>query len=188
MKRITFTIAFCTLLSTAAMAQVEWGLKAGPMLSRTHFSLGDTLTGFSDFQATFVGGGFVRIPLSTKLDLQAELLYSTKGTEAFSEFNYISVPLMVQYEFLPNLRIEAGAEVAYLLNNLYAITPENDFDLGVNAGFAYDFMDRFTAGLRYNWGLLDTSRPLKSFGSTDRVFDPRETLHTLQLTLGYRFR
>jgi len=188
MKTTILVGALLLLWVSPATAQVSFGLKAGPMLSRTYFNLGDTLTGFSDFQATFVGGGFIRVPLSEKFDLQAELLYATKGANAFNEFNYLSVPLMVQYEFLPDLRVEAGAEIAYLLNNLYAITPEYDYDIGINAGLSYDFLDKFMAGLRYNLGVLDTSRPRVSFGNTDRTFDPKETFHTLQLTLCYRFR
>ena len=196
MRNLLLSLAFLLTLCSSAFAQVEFGLKAGPMLSRTYVNTGDTIAGFNDAKISFLAGGFVRLPISPELGLQAELLYSRKG-DAPGDLNYISIPLMLQYEFFPNLRAEAGAEVGYLLGiddgldrGIFERHPfYTRMDVGLNAGLSYQFLDRLDLGIRYNLGLYDIYRvdTTSVFGlPTDFDFDVKN--HTLQLSVGYRFR
>lgn len=62
-------------------------------------------------------------------------------------------------------------------------------DIGLNAGLSYYFLDRLNVGLRYNLGVYDIFRPdfISGFGSpTIDDFDLKN--HTLQLSVGYRFK
>jgi opacity protein-like surface antigen len=192
MKSFLLSFAFILFLSTSAISQVAFGIKAGPAISNTYEVLGDTISGFSDAQITYLAGGFMRFDLSKKLGLQTELLYSLKGNFN-TDYGYISLPIMLQYEFLPNLRAEAGLEAAYLLsaqmefisgNRLDERSSYKDFDLGVNFGINYDFLEKFTAGLRYNLGLVNTWNDEPRFGIGT---DSSVKNHSLQLSLGYRF-
>lgn len=193
MKSFLLSLALILFLSSSAMSQVTVGIKAGPAISNTYEVLGDTISGFSDAQLTFLAGGFIRLDLYKKFDLQAELLYSSKGNFN-TDYGYISLPLMLQYEFLPNLRAEAGLEAAYLLSaqmelssgNLWDERPSyKDFDVGLNLGLNYDFLERFNAGLRYNLGLVNIwdDKPRFGVGTSSSVKN-----HTLQFSLGYRFK
>lgn len=184
---------FFSLLYLTANAQVDLGIKAGPVVSRLHVEIGDSLSSFSDPQLTFLVGGFMRLNMSDKVSLQTELLYSSKGSSN-TRYGYLSLPLMVQYEFLPGLRAEAGVEGNYLLSAQIESTSGNgrdarfqfkNWDVGLNAGFSYDFLDKFTAGLRYNFGLVNTWDTEPRFGVAPDL-DYRN--HNIQLTLGYRFK
>lgn len=96
MKNLLLSLAFLFTLCSTAVAQVEFGLKAGPMLSRTYISSNDDMigTGFIDGKISFLAGGFVRLPVSPKLGVLAELLYSGKGDESV-DLGYLSIPLML---------------------------------------------------------------------------------------------
>ena len=198
MKNLLFSLAFLLTFCSTAYAQVELGLKAGPMLSRSYVNSSNDMigTGFIDAKISFLVGGFVRLPISPKLGLQAELLYSRKGDE-FRNLDYVSLPLMLQYEFFPKLRAEAGVEVGYLLGiddgldrGIFESHPfYRRMDAGLNAGLSYDVLDRLNIGLRYNLGVYDIYRPdiMPGFGSPT-VDDSDVKNHTLQLSVGYRFR
>jgi hypothetical protein len=189
MKRILLFTSLFTVITATASAQVTFGLKAGPMLTRTYFNVGDTTTGFNDARISFVAGAFVGIPLVKKLSLQAEVLYAAKGDANYDQ-NYIYLPLMLRYALLPKLNVEAGAEVGYFLG--YISTAINnprftDFDLGINAGVNYELLDKLCVGLRYNLGVMDVFA-FQAQIDPDTRFEPIGKNHSLQLTVGYRLR
>lgn len=196
MKNLLLSSAFILTLCSAAFAQVEFGLKVGPLLSRNYVSVGDTIAEFSDAKISFLAGGFIRMPIGSGLGIQAELLFSRKGNKS-RNFDYVSMPLMLQYEFFPNLRAEAGAEVGYLLGiddgifrGIFEKYPFNRrLDVGLNAGLSYHFLDRLNVGLRYNLGVYDIFRvdTTSVFGfPSDYDLDVKN--HTLQLSVGYRLK
>jgi len=198
MKNLLFSLAFLSTICSTAYAQVEFGLKAGPMLSRTYISSNNDMigTGFVDAKLSFLAGGFIRLPIGSQLGLQAELLYSRKGDES-RDFGYVSIPLMLQYEFFPKLRAEAGVEVGYLLSiddgldrGIFESHPfYGRMDVGLNAGLSYDVLEKLNIGLRYILGVYDIYRPefTTGFGSTT-IDDSDLKNHTLQLSLGYRLK
>lgn len=114
MKQITLTFAFLMLLFTAAQAQVEFGVKAGGMLSQTSVLDPDSLSGMTDAKISYLLGGFVNIPISASFSVQPELLYANKGHKNFYQ-HYLNLPIMLQYHLTDRLKLEAGPEVGYLL-------------------------------------------------------------------------
>jgi len=188
MKKIILSLVLL-LFTTIASAQVEFGLKAGPMLTRTYFNVGDTSTGFNDARVSFVAGAFVGIPLVEKLSLQAEVLYAAKGDANYDQ-NYIYLPLMLRYEFMPRLSVEAGAEVGYFLGYISTVINNpmfKDYDVGINAGVNYELLDKLSIGLRYNLGVMDVVA-FQARIDSDTTFEPIGKNHSLQLTVGYRLR
>lgn len=117
-------------------------------------------------------GAFVNIPVSSSISLQPEVLFNAKGLKYGSgtdELNYISVPLMLQYNIIPGLYIEGGPEVSYLLSakdkfngtsNYEAETIDytdelNKIDVGVGIGIGYNITQNFGLNARYVPGLFD---------------------------------
>ena len=187
MKKIVLPLVLL-LFTTIASAQVEFGIKAGPMLTRTYYNVGDTTTGFNDARVSFVVGAFVSIPLVKKLSLQTEVLYAAKG-DGYYDQNYIYLPLMLRYAFLPKLSVEAGAEVGYFLGYISTVINKprfKDYDVGINAGVNYEILDQLSVGLRYNLGVMDVIAYQAQI-DPDTILAPIGRNHSLQLTVGYRF-
>ena len=185
MKKLTFILLFSFWVSASLLAQVSVGVKAGAALSG-HASEGIGM-GRSEFiKPTFLGGLYVSVPLSDKLSLQPEVLYSRKGNQSSSSnssflqrFNihYINVPIMLQYQVLNRLTVELGPEFSYLLSTgishgLFTefvslsdnpspqellLASYRDLDVALNLGLGYQIWNRWSVNLRYNLGVLDIS-------------------------------
>jgi hypothetical protein len=101
----TFTFAQKTSSKTAASSPVRFGLKAGLNIS----SLSDS---DSKSKAGFYGGVFANIPVAQDFSVQPEVLYSGMGakykgnTDLKANLDYIAVPVMFQYNALPNLYLK----------------------------------------------------------------------------------
>lgn len=185
MKKFLFIWILSIWVSTSLLAQVSVGVKVGGALSnhaREWLGMGS-----SEFiKPTFLGGLFVSVPLTDKLSLQPEVLYSRKGNQISSSnsrfirrFNahYINVPIMLQYQVLNRLTVELGPEISYLLSTgiSYGLFTEfvslsdnpsfhelqlasyRDLDVALNLGLGYQLWNRWSVNLRYNLGVLDIS-------------------------------
>lgn len=161
----TFAFSQKTSTSTASSSPVRFGVKAGLNIS--------TLTE-NDFnsKAGFYGGLFANIPVAQDFSFQPEVLYNgmgakIKGTNDIKvNLDYISVPLMLQYNALPNLYVEAGPQFSFLINSkLKADSNSVDakdlfkgFDFGIGLGAGYYFTDNIGITARYVAGLTDVAK------------------------------
>ncbi|MCC3215025.1 MULTISPECIES: porin family protein [Chryseobacterium] len=161
----TFAFSQKTSTSTASSSPVRFGVKAGLNIS--------TLTE-NDFnsKAGFYGGLFANIPVAQDFSFQPEVLYNgmgakIKGTNDIKvNLDYISVPLMLQYNALPNLYVEAGPQFSFLINSkLKADSNSADakdlfkgFDFGIGLGAGYYFTDNIGITARYVAGLTDVAK------------------------------
>jgi len=191
MKKLIFSLVLLTLLSSAAMAQVEFGLKAGAMLSNTKVIDADSLPG-TDAKVSFLMGGFLNIPINDKFGVRPELLYANKGNENYNR-HYINLPIMLQYNLIDKLKIEVGPDIGYLLGPSSGNTRSNDtkdLDIGINLGVSYDILDKLNIGLRYNMGIIDTHEFQTSrfgFGSDPENLPKYNVQNrTLQLSVGWK--
>lgn len=195
MKKLIFSFALLVLLSSTAMAQVKIGLKAGVMLSGTALIEPDTLENLSDTKVSYLLGGFMTIPINSKFSIQPELLYANKGSENFYN-HYVNLPIMLQYELIDRLSIEAGPEIGYLLASYSGSSFGNtrrhdfeDFDISINVGVSYALLDRLNIGLRYNMGISDAYAPEQArFGFGSPIGRPEYNIQnrTLQLSIGWK--
>lgn len=177
MKLNFFSLLFGLLfLSTAATAQVEFGLKAGiatESLQGERFDFTESgreslSLALSEGNYGFQFGAMVRIPLSDRFDLQTELtLNSTSAefrfddpdqqvTEVFRErYNDINIPLLASWK-LVFLRLNAGP-VGHLFVSSSSDLMDADgrdrtfdsFNLGYTLGGAVD-IGPITVDLRYD--------------------------------------
>lgn len=195
MKKLIFSFALIALLSSAATAQVKFGLKAGAMLSNTTVIDADSLPG-TDAKVSYLLGGFMNIPINSKFSVQPELLYANKGGGNIYR-HYITLPVMLQYKVIDKLKVEVGPEIGYLLGAYSGSSFGNvrssdtkDLDIGINVGVSYDVLDRLSVGLRYNMGIIDTHKFQTSrfgFGSDpENLPNYNVQNRTLQLSVGWK--
>lgn len=177
---------------------VTFGVKAGFNAS----TLTQADSGYDNDQklkAGFNAGVFVNIPVAEKFSIQPELLFNQLGSkvEARNEFyinsdrlrqdfsykttlNYLSLPVMVQYNILPQLYVEAGPEFGFLLggkekgdatntftsggtttthtenfSNKIVKDLYNKFNFGMGIGAGYYFTQNLAATARFTAGITD---------------------------------
>ena len=151
------------------------GIKAGVNLAQI------TGRSFNDgYQTGFSGGAFAELKLSSKWDLQPELLYAQTQVTTSNEFyytsdpqfhgipnrtislNYINVPVLLSYKLIPVLSIQAGPSIGFLMSTSENImVPSQDAfkttDFSVVAGAQVN-LSRVKLGARYSYGLTDISQ------------------------------
>ncbi|ANF52672.1 opacity protein [Chryseobacterium glaciei] len=225
MKKLILGIAITA--SSLALAQkaaskspVTFGVKAGMNVS----SISKTEGIDQKAKVGFNAGAFANIPLSSQFSIQPELLYSGLGSKSVNAYeyslagvttkrkdtyttslNYITVPVMFQYNALPNLYLEAGPEFGFMLSgknkgdvtttvtsggNTSTATKSysdkinkdnvNSFNLGLGIGAGYYFTPNIGVSARYVAGLTDIN---KKSGSGDAIKN-----NVFQVGVTYKFK
>ncbi|WP_124640602.1 MULTISPECIES: porin family protein [Amniculibacterium] len=194
MKKVILGLAM--VFGTMAMAQ-KIGVKAGGNLSS--LTEDDTKSQFG-----YYAGLTLNAPLTAKLSIQPEVIYSAQGAElkngsfglpssAEVHFNlgYINVPIMFQYELAEDFKVEAGPQFGFLTsakakakyNGISASQDMKDivntFDFGIGLGAAYNFTPNLYMNARYTAGITDIAKNNSGDAVRNNVF---------QLGLGYTFK
>lgn len=142
-----------------------------------------TLSGDDENTSSYTGfqvGGFAEIKVSEKFAVQPELMYSAQGGKekgvenyngtdydvtAIYKLGYINIPVMAKFYVAKSFSLEAGPQIGFLVSakgeaKVLGTSTEVDIkdsvkavDFGLNLGAGYDFTNKFSAGLRYNFGL-----------------------------------
>ncbi|MBL7741531.1 MAG: PorT family protein [Chitinophagaceae bacterium] len=146
------------------------------------FKAGVNVSGFRpaiDYQDIDLGpklgqvfGAFVQIPISARVTIQPEFLYSQMGAKAKStlwgdvtfRYNYFSIPILVKYNVVKSFNIYAGIENDILIRarqkQIYetsTITYDvKDFDFAYTAGIGTS-AKKWTFDIRYIHGSQDVS-------------------------------
>jgi hypothetical protein len=187
-KILLLSITLFTIQFTNAQI-VTYGVKAGINLANLSYSGGNSdnlnpksLTGFH-----FGLLGVTK--LKENLSFQLEVLYSQQGSKQSTStgnplllieknetitLNYINVPIIFKYYLIPELSVEAGPQVGFLLDgkedsqistSVFGVvsTVNSSIDLkkeiyktvdfGFNLGASVYFARHFSIGGRYNFGL-----------------------------------
>lgn len=205
MKKMMFS-ALAVLVFGFATAQeevkkaseVKFGAKGGINLANV---VGDD-AGDANMYVGFNAGMFVEIPLTDKLTIQPEVLYSAQGSksegviegynvDATIKLNYINIPVMFKYQVADKFSLEAGPYVGFLASaklkfdveglgsdtvDMKDMVKSTDFGLGL--GMNYEFSDVIFANARYQAGLTQ-------IGDTGEGDDIKNSV--FQFGLGFRF-
>jgi hypothetical protein len=182
---------------------IKFGIKGGLNISNM-FSKdvqdNNTIMGFH-------GGLFLKLPITSALSFQPELLYTTKGSEltynsfitgkASFSLNYIEMPLLAVINLTENFNIHGGVYFASLtgvkitnkssvdLFNFESDLKKSDFemfDYGLVAGAGLDF-NKFSLGIRYEYGMKPVGKERSFLGQSYRIPDARNS--TIQLYLSF---
>lgn len=179
------TFAFSQKTSTASSSPVRFGVKAG--LNISTISNSDL-----NSKAGFYGGVFANIPVAQDFSVQPEVLYSGMGgkykgnSDVKLNADYIAVPVMLQYNLIPNLYVEAGPQFGFLIsakgksNGASVDVKDNmkTFDFGLGLGAGYYFTQNIGVNVRYTAGLSDIAKDNSGDASRNGVF---------QVGLAYKF-
>lgn len=191
--------------SSMGMSDVRFGIKAGMNVS----SLTDE-AGLDD-QGSKIGfnaGVFATIPVAESFSIQPELLYTQYGdkyddtTIAGNRYSiarnhdYLAIPVMFQYNFVPNFYLEAGPEFGFLVNAKQKLKNETQnetislsddykeslstFNLGIGIGAGYYFTDNIGITARYVAGVTDVAEDRAA--NTDAIRN-----NVFQVGLAYKF-
>jgi len=209
-KLLAFT--FTILLALPALAQLNFGLKAG--LSSTSITMDEiksVSSGTHDYSIEeiegmnygFHGGLFVRLKI-TKLFIQPELLFSTRTNEykvtdvlttdvndVKQKFSKIDIPVMVGVKLGP-ARINAGPVGSFLINTPEELVDDPDIEaiygrmsFGYQAGVGVDIINKLTVDLRYEGSLKKYQTQIENAASTSINLDDRP--NAILLSLGLMF-
>ena len=184
-------------MSSLTFAQ-QFGIKGGMNVS----SISDD--GFDDSKSKvgFYGGLFMNAPLAESFSIQPEVIYNNLGAKVDAGSNssstlnldYISVPVMFQYNATPQFYLEAGPEFGFLVNSSAKLTVGNNsnttnidtdyfnkFNMGIGLGAGFNITNKLGINARYVAGLNDVTDNDK-WGS-----DANNKNNNFQVGLAYKF-
>ncbi len=199
MKKTVLAIVCMIAFAVTKAQSVKFGVKAGLNIAFVHIDHSEAEN--LDFNSLlgFHGGITLEAKLSDSFSIQPEILYVERGAtikketflpdyydssaeEATFSADYISLPIMAKYYLVKGFFLEAGPEVSFLVNDEvigsdFSIedTRINNYDLGANFGFGYQFDNGLFVQSRYTLGLVNM---LESREMKNGVF---------QFSLGYQF-
>lgn len=217
----SLAFAQTTTTKSTSSSDIRFGIKGGMNVS----SLSED-AGLEDQKSKigFNAGVFATIPVAESFSIQPEILYSqygakieskdeftvlgttTRNVESFStNLDYLSVPVMFQYNFVPNFYVEAGPEFGFLLsaknkgdrtttvtNGTSSSTTNvsytddidkdnlNTFNFGIGIGAGYYFTDNIGLTARYVAGVTDLAKDRPN--GSDAVRN-----NTFQVGVAYKF-
>jgi len=159
-----------------AIGSVKFGLKGGVNFSTQDFKYATSDDSFDLDSASLIAlhfGAFVDIPMSEKINLRPELLYSVEGskidlffTEFEQKFTFIKLPVLISYRIINNLSIQAGPQFGLLIDEDLNVPVDDaeildssykNFEFSAAIGLEYNLSEALLVGARYNIGLTDIS-------------------------------
>lgn len=162
-----------------------FGVKAGMNISSlSNFENTNSKIGFN-------AGVLMNAPIAENFSIQPEVLYNMKGAKAKNgdgsiNLDYISVPVMFQYNATPQFYLEAGPEFSFLMSGKIKVEGKsfdmkdelNGFDIGVGLGAGYYFTPNIGVTARYVAGFSDVVKENDEKTVKNNVF---------QIGLAYKF-
>lgn len=122
MKKLILTCSILFLACCSFAQGISGGIKAGLNLADQKFS-GDGFSIDTKVKPGVHVGGFLTVMFSEKLGLQPEVLFSMQGAKFDSDFldgqtnfNYLTVPVLVRYNISEMFSLHAGPQVGFLLS------------------------------------------------------------------------
>ncbi|WP_326983906.1 porin family protein [Chryseobacterium sp. MYb264] len=204
------SFAFAQQTTTTSSSPVTFGIKGGMNVSS--LSKGADLDD-SKSKIGFNAGVFANIPVATNFSIQPEVIYNDLGskvtyknnlpvvgeykTEYSRNLGYVAVPVMFQYNVIPNLYLEAGPEFGFLVSandKLKSSTNGNSngstttslnkddfqtFNFGIGIGAGYYFTDNLGLTARYTAGVTDIFKNNSGDAVRNNVF---------QVGLAFKFK
>lgn len=195
-------------MGTLTFAQ-QFGIKGG--LNVSSISKDGTLSDQGS-KVGFHAGLFANFPVASSFSIQPELLFTQYGDKVDSviggtryswarHLNYIAVPVMFQYNVIPNLYLEAGPEFGFLVDSKFKMKDETNnsaifyqdlekqypykkFNAGLALGAGYWFTENIGLNARYVAGLTDGTENVTVGNLT---YDDNSKNNVFQVGLNYKF-
>lgn len=193
MKKLVLSLAVMTgSMAFAQSSDIGFGAKAGVNISTMTNKIGDKkVSEDAKEKVGYYAGLFVNIPVSESFSVQPEVLYNNVGQKfdykalgqtvsIKNNLDYISVPVMAQYNVAEGLYVEAGPQFSFLVNQKLKVSGvdnktvtnavestlnvENSkdayktFDLGLGLGAGYKVYKNIGVNARYVVGLTNDGK------------------------------
>ena len=194
-------------MSSLAFAQ-QFGVKGGlnvSSISNTEDLLAPVLDADSKSKIGFNAGVFMNMPLTADFGIQPEILYNNLGAKMTADdgkgnsgslklnLDYISVPVMFQYNATPEFYLEAGPQFSLLVSSKLKTEANgktetssdvdkddfNSFDFGLGIGAGYYITPQLGVTARYVAGFTEISK--------ENPTDNKLKNNVFQVGLAYKF-
>ncbi len=150
--------------------QVKMGINSG--LAANFASVKNGSTTVSNNEMGYYAGIFMEIGIPGPLKIQSSVNYvDIKNTD------YIQVPVMLKYYFVPKFNFQVGPQFAFLINNVPSTFNKTNF--GIAAGLGIDIAAGLFAEGRYAYQLNDAFKNPPANQVTH--------FNIMNIGLGYRF-
>ncbi len=202
MKTSYLTLALILTVASTGLAQNEFGvteigIKAGPNLASISHRNIPASTLDPSVLLSFHAGISGIFYLDDRWAIGTDILYSGKGFNAggSERLHYLSMPLLLYYTPLNNLRIGIGFESGFLLaatsevgNNASDASSfyNHNSDCGFIGGLEYVLSEKVQVGARYVYGFENVIVDSQLRDETGRPVEGTLQNRVLQFYLGYR--
>ncbi|MCE3074445.1 porin family protein [Chryseobacterium gwangjuense] len=178
------SLTFAQEKAKSSSSPVSFGVKAGLNVA----SINDD----AKAKAGLYAGVFANIPVASSFSVQPEVLYNGMGAKSkdFSDvrlnLDYISIPVMLQYNVLPEFYLEAGPQFSFAISRKMkgdggSVDVDQfykGFDFGVGIGAGYYIAQGFGVTARFVAGATDIVENNPSDAIRNSVF---------QVGIAYKF-
>jgi hypothetical protein len=179
------SLTFAQEKAKASASPVSFGVKAGLNVSSIN-------SDDAKAKAGLYAGVFANIPVASFFSVQPEVLYNGMGaknkdySDVRLNLDYISVPVMLQYNVLPEFYLEAGPQFSFAINkkikgdggSVDVDKYYKGFDFGVGIGAGYYIAQGFGVTARFVAGATDIIENNSSDAIRNSVF---------QVGIAYKF-
>ncbi|AWH83663.1 PorT family protein [Flavobacterium album] len=146
-------LAAALLLCAPIMNAQTYGIKGGVNFANLTGNDADAFDGLTSFHI----GALMEFNILDRITLQPELLYSVQGAKNDGEeykLNYMTLPVMVEFDIDGSLSLHAGPQFSLLANETKHVAPKeaNNYDFGLAAGLEYEITGGLFIQGRYVWG------------------------------------
>jgi hypothetical protein len=190
----------------------QWAVK--PMVGATYSNIVGSGLDFS-YRAGLAAGAEVLFQPGKLggLSFSSGIIYAMQNSEISDiinakvkyNFDYLNVPLMLNYEVVKGLKVKAGAQLGIRLRSKYSVKSVWELDdysmeydakdltkplyFSIPVGVSYNFPFGLVADFRYNIGVSDVERSNATInGVTYQNIGSRGHHSTFMLTLGYQIK
>ncbi|SKB90017.1 outer membrane insertion C-terminal signal [Soonwooa buanensis] len=193
-------VGLAVVVGSMSFAQ-QFGIKAGANISSI------SKDGFEDTKSKvgFNAGVFMNAPLSEQFSIQPEVMYSQMGSKvnftdnasATLKLDYITVPVMFQFNATPQFYLEAGPEFGFLVSskakgevngNTQTVDLDKDnfnsFNMGAGLGLGFNFNKNIGINARYVAGFTDINKDGETSLNNEKHTNRN---NTFQVGLNYKF-
>ncbi|MEL1245314.1 porin family protein [Flavobacterium sp. DGU11] len=153
-----------------------YGIKGGVNFANLTGNNANQFDGLTSFHV----GALMEFNILDRITLQPELLYSVQGAKIGDDeykLNYVTLPVMLEFDIDGSLSINAGPQFSLLANETKRVAPKeaNNYDFGLAAGLEYEITGGLFIQGRYIWGQR-------------QVFEDADVKNSvIQLSLGFYF-
>ena len=151
LNRIIIGCVFCLFLTNTITAQLHVGLQSGLLFSKAGIisKNKDLVTPTTNYIMTNATNLYVSYTLSPAFTLAVEPGYMQKSNEQNGGLTYIQLPVLAEYTLIDRLRLTAGPELNFLVNN-DSEKSYKGLDVAVQLGAYYGVYSTFDLGFKFS--------------------------------------